>query len=78
MKDYSMGFKNRDIDRFASKFGKKDGEPVNEKTKKEAIQQNIMKLEEEREKLKSGKGFVKDQRLKEINSSISRLQSKLK
>ena len=23
-KDYSMGFKNRDIDRFANKFGKND------------------------------------------------------
>ena len=31
-KDYSMGFKNRDIDRFSNKFGKNDGGDKPKKT----------------------------------------------
>lgn len=53
MKDYSMGFKNRDIDRFSNKFGKQEDPPKKddppkkkdgEKKKMEVSKENSQKI----------------------------------
>lgn len=86
-KDYSMGFKNRDIDRFANKFGKFDGgdEPKKKKTiSEEDIKSTKVKAKEayqkELESLQEGRPTpAKDKRIAELERKIGiEKQEKLK
>lgn len=76
MKDYSMGFKNRDIDRFSSKFGKQDDPPKKkmEVTKENSQKVRQAKIDEANKKLadlKDGKGLKAEQERERLKKVIS-------
>jgi hypothetical protein len=76
MKDYSMGFKNRDIDRFNNKFGKQEDPPKKKmKVSKENSQKvRQAKIDEANKKLadlKSGKGLMAEKERERLRKTIA-------
>ena len=82
-KDYSMGFKNRDIDRFANKFGKQDDPPkkkmeVSKENSQKIRQAKIDKAQKELNELKDGKGFMAEKKREELTKTIAVHQEAIK